>query len=301
MAENPTPLPREANDFLAVLAREKNYSANTVEGYRRDLTRFFEHLETAGVDWKKSEPKHVRDYVSRRFLGGVKGRTLQRELSSLRGFFRHCLAQGGVARNPTLGIRPPRSEKRLPETLTIEQVASLLEVPAENALTLRDVAIMELAYSSGLRLSELLHLTLHDLDLEAETVRVVGKGSKQRDLPVGESACRMIRCWLKLREQFAHGEEDALFVSRRGRRLSPRAVQKRFAEHAKKCGLQPRLHPHVLRHSFASHVLESCGDLRAVQELLGHANISTTQIYTHLDFQHLAKVYDKAHPRARRR
>ncbi len=294
-------LPREANDFLAVLAREKNYSTNTVEAYRRDLTRFFEYLEAAGTDWKKSEPKHVRDYVSRRFFDGAKGRTLQRDLSSLRGFYRHCLARGDVARNPTLGVRPPRSEKKLPETLTIEQVASLLEVPTENALTLRDVAIMELAYSSGLRLSELLQLALHDLDLEAGTVRVVGKGSKQRDLPVGKSACRVIRCWLKLRAQFAHEEEDALFVSRRGRRLSPRAVQKRVAEHARKCGLQPRLHPHVLRHSFASHVLESCGDLRAVQELLGHANISTTQIYTHLDFQHLAKVYDKAHPRARRR
>ncbi len=292
---------QEADDFLAVLGREKNYSSHTIGNYRRDLDRFRAYLEAAGLDWKNIEAKQVRDYVSRRFFEGIKGRTLQRELSSLRGFYRHCIARGVVNRNPAIGVRPPRSEKRLPETLTIEQVASLLEVPTGNALVLRDVAIIELVYSSGLRLSELLQLALSDIDLGAGLVRVTGKGSKQRDLPVGARACRAIRCWLKLRAQFAHDGEDALFVSCRGRRLSPRAVQKRIAGHAKKCGLGPHLHPHILRHSFASHILESSGDLRAVQELLGHATISTTQIYTHLDFQHLAKVYDKAHPRARRR
>ncbi len=295
------PIMREADDFLAILGREKNYSSHTIEGYRRDLERFSAYLETAGLNWKAINAKHVRDYVSHRFFEGAGGKTLQRELSSLRGFYRHCVARGDVGHNPVLGVRPPRSEKKLPQTLTIEQVASLLEVPADDALVLRDIAIMELAYSSGLRLSELLQVNSGDVDLTAGAVRVVGKGSKQRDLPVGKRACEAIRCWLKLRAQFARDDEDALFVGRRGRRLSSRAVQKRFVEHAKKCGLEPRLHPHMLRHSFASHILESSGNLRAVQELLGHADISTTQIYTHLDFQHLAKVYDKAHPRARRR
>ncbi len=297
----PASFAREAADFLAVLGREKNYSSHTLDGYGRDLARFSEYLDAAGADWTTVAVKHVRDYVSHRFFEGVKGRTLQRELSSLRGFYRHCIARGVVARNPTLGVHPPRTEKKLPETLTIEQVASLLEVPAADALVLRDVAIMELAYSSGLRLSELLQTAVGDIDLAAGAVRVIGKGSKQRDLPVGARACDAIRCWLKLRAQFVRGDEKALFIGRRGRRLSPRAVQKRFAEHARKCGLEPHLHPHMLRHSFASHVLESSGDLRAVQELLGHADIGTTQIYTHLDFQHLAKTYDKAHPRARRR
>ena len=289
------------DEFLAVLAREKNYSAHTIKSYRRDLLRFAGYLEAEGLDWGKVEAKHVRDYVAHRFTGGVADRTLQRELSSLRGFYRHCMATGAATCNPTLGVRPPRTGRKLPETLTIEQVESLLKSLSEDALVMRDVAVIELAYSSGLRLSELVGVNLGDLDLDAGAVRVVGKGSKQRDLPVGRHACRAIRCWLKLRTQFARDGEEALFVSRRGRRLSPRSVQKRLAEHAARCGLGPRLHPHVLRHSFASHLLESSGDLRAVQELLGHSNIGTTQIYTHLDFQHLAKVYDKAHPRARRR
>ena len=292
---------QEMDNFLAVLNLEKNYSGHTIESYKRDLLRFSAYLESAGLSWRKITAKDVRDYVSHRFFKGIKSRTLQRELSSVRGFYRHCIARGSANSNPVLGVRPPRSEKRLPQTLTIEQVVSLLEVPTTDALVLRDIAIMELAYSSGLRLSELLHTSLHDIDLGAGAIRVTGKGSKQRELPVGKHACEAIHCWLKLRAQFVRGDEDALFISRRGTRLSARAVQKRLAAHAKKCGLEPHLHPHMLRHSFASHVLESSGDLRAVQELLGHADLSTTQIYTHLDFQHLAKVYDKAHPRARRR
>ena len=289
------------DDFLAVLRREKNYSPHTIANYRRDLLRFSAYLNNAALDWKNLSAKHLRDYVSERFFDGIKGRTLQRELSSLRSFYRHCVAGGTVKNNPVIGVRPPRGDKKLPETLTIEQLVSLLEVPSNDALVLRDIAIMELAYSSGLRLSELLNTGLHDVDLHAGVVRVIGKGSKQRELPVGSRACHAIRCWLKLRTQFVRGDEDALFIGRRGKRLSARAVQKRLAEHAKKCGLEAHLHPHMLRHSFATHILESCGDLRAVQELLGHADISTTQIYTHLDFQHLARVYDKTHPRAQRR
>ena len=289
------------NDFLAVLAHEKNYSSHTIKSYRRDLIRFSDYLESANLSWQALDAKNVRDYVSHRFFESVKGRTLQRELSSLRGFYRHCVACGFANCNPALGVRPPRTEKRLPETLTVEQVACLFKVQSDDALVMRDLAIIELAYSSGLRLSELLQLTLDDIDLNAGMVRVTGKGAKQRDLPVGKHACTAICCWLNLRDRFVRGDEHTLFISCRGRKLSPRAVQKRISEHARKCGLQPHLHPHMLRHSFASHILESSGDLRVVQELLGHANISTTQIYTHLDFQHLANVYDKAHPRARRR
>ena len=292
---------RMQEDFLEVLGREKNYSRHTLSAYRRDLDRFRTCLEETGLDWRSITAKNVRDYVTHRFFDGVKGRTLQRELSSLRGFYRHCLSRGVVARNPVLGVRPPRFEKKLPGALTIEQLISLLEVKTEDPLVLRDLAIMELAYSSGLRLAELLRVGLGDVDLDAGHVRVIGKGSKQRELPVGRCAREAIRCWLKRRGQFARADEDALFVSRRGRPLTPRAIQQRVAAHAKKRGLEPRLYPHLLRHSFASHLLESSGDLRAVQELLGHADISTTQVYTHLDFQHLAKVYDRAHPRARRR
>ena len=294
------PFAQAQDDFLAVLSRERNYSHHTLTAYHRDLDRFRGYLEVAGLDWREITEKDVRSYVSHRFFDGARGRSLQRELSSLRSFYRHCLACGSAVRNPVLGVRPPRFEKRLPETLTIEQITSLLEVKTEDALVLRDIAIMELAYSSGLRLSELLQVGIGDIDLDTGAVRVIGKGSKQRDLPVGRRACEAVRCWLRLRARFVRGDEDTLFLSRRGCSLTPRAVQKRIAAHAKRCGLAPRLHPHMLRHSFASHMLESSGDLRAVQELLGHADISTTQVYTHLDFQHLARIYDKAHPRARR-
>ena len=295
-------LPQAITAFLETLAYEKNYSAHTVDSYRRDLARFAAYLKNNALDWRKIEAKNVRDYVSFRFVEEqVKGQTLQRELSSLRGFYRHCLACGYTGNDPAADVRPPRSGKKLPTVLTIEQVSSLFQTRSDDPLVIRDIAMLELTYSCGLRLSELLQLTLTDLNLDSGMVRVMGKGSKQRDLPVGRYAREAIRKWLKLRTTLAREEEQALFVSSRGGRLSTRAAQKRIAEHARKCGLQPRLNPHMLRHSFASHLLESSGDLRAVQELLGHASIDTTQIYTHLDFQHLAEVYDKAHPRARRR
>lgn len=288
-------------EFLAVLAYEKNYSPHTIEAYRRDLSRFVKFLKTIRCEWQNVSSKQVRDYLSHRFFSDIKGRTLQRELSSLRRFYQHHLANGNVKNNPLNGIRAPRTEKRLPETLTIEQVSRLLDMPPENPLETRDVAMAELMYSSGLRLAELVTLDLQAMDLSAGVVRVQGKGSKQRDLPVGNCACVALKHWLNVRGGWADAEQTALFVGRGGRRLSTRAVQKRLSLLASKRGLDLRLHPHLLRHSFASHILESSGDLRAVQELLGHADISTTQVYTHLDFQHLAKVYDKAHPRARRR
>ncbi len=303
MKQSPTmSLSQAITAFLETLAYEKNYSAHTIRSYRRDLARFAAYLKDNALNWQKIEAKNIRNYVSARFVEAkVKGRTLQRELSSLRGFYRHCLTCGHTSENPAENVRPPRSDKKLPAVLSIEQVASLFRIRSDDPLVIRDIAMLELTYSCGLRLSELLQVALTDINLDAGTVRVTGKGSKQRQLPVGRCACRAIRTWLKLRPTLAHDDETTLFVSTRGRRLSSRAAQKRIAEHARKCGLVPRLHPHMLRHSFASHLLESSGDLRAVQELLGHASINSTQIYTHLDFQHLAEVYDKAHPRARQR
>lgn len=288
------------DEFLSVLAHERHYSGHTIANYRGDLVRFGSFLTQLDTDWREATDEQVRSYVSERFFAGIKGRTLQRELSCLRRFYLHWFKAGAVKVNPVAGVRPPRLDKHLPVTLTIEQISRLLDTPPRGMLEIRDVAIAELAYSSGLRLMELVALDCSDIDLKSRIIRVTGKGSKQRDLPVGQCALQAVRNWLREREAVAGEAEPALFVSRRGSRLSPRTVQKRLSALAVSRGLDQHLNPHALRHSFASHLLESSGDLRAVQELLGHADISTTQIYTHLDFQHLAKVYDKAHPRARR-
>ena len=287
--------------FLSVLRIEKNYSPHTMIAYRHDLSRFESFLQQSGDDWCQVEAGQVREYLSQRFFSGVKGRTLRRELSSLRRFYQYWLNESQVKCNPVVDVRFPSVDKKLPNVLSIEQLASLLDKPASGTLEIRDVAMAELAYSSGLRLAELISVNFEDIDLNAGMIRVIGKGSKQRSLPVGKCARKAVQHWLVKRASLIKETEQALFVSKMGRRLTARAVQKRFAKLALERGLDQHLHPHLLRHSFASHMLESSGDLRAVQDLLGHADISTTQIYTHLDFQHLAKVYDKAHPRARRR
>ena len=291
--------------FLAVLRDERNYSAHTLDAYARDVHRFLDFVEQSRLEWDRIGDEHVREYVSRRFLAGVKARTLLRELSSLRRFFRYCVEHGFATCNPAEAVQPPRADKRLPETLSVDQIARLLDAAGAaaggDALAVRDLAMIELAYSSGLRLAELVSLDVGDLDLDAALVRVTGKGSKQRETPVGARARAALRAWLRLRAQTAGADEAALFTARHGGRLGARAVQTRMYQFARRHGLPQRLHPHMLRHSFASHVLESSGDLRAVQELLGHADVGTTQIYTHLDYQHLAKVYDRAHPRARKR
>ena len=296
--------PRTAcRQFLDALRGERNYSVRTLDAYRRDVHRFLDFLERTAVEWRDLGEEHVQDYISQRFLSKVTGRTLQRELSALRQFFRYCIESGTIAHNPAESVRPPRVGRNLPETLTVDQVTRLLDAAGDvgGALAVRDLAILELAYSCGLRLSELVSANLDSLDLDAAFIRVTGKGSKQREVPVGRCACDALRAWLRRRAELARADEVALFTARHGGRLSARAVQMRVSRFARRHGLTRRLHPHMLRHSFASHLLESSGDLRAVQELLGHADISTTQIYTHLDFQHLAKVYDKAHPRARKR
>jgi integrase/recombinase XerC len=287
--------------FLHHLNIERRLSPHTLSSYRRDLEqsqRFFSDQRLA--DWKEVTAHHLRALIAARHRAGIGGRSLQRLLSALRSFYRYLLREGAVGANPAIGIRAPKSPRRLPRTLDVDQTARLLDWDSNDPLAIRDRAMMELLYSSGLRLSELLNLALSDLDLKDATVRVTGKGRKTRVVPVGRHARSALEQWLRIRT--AQSPEDAtLFLSRQGRRLSPRAVQQRLQHWGKSRSLPGRLHPHMLRHSCASHVLESSSDLRAVQELLGHADIATTQIYTHLDFQHLAKVYDNAHPRARKK
>ncbi len=288
--------------FVGHLAGERRLSAHTVTAYRRDIERFAATLADGGItDWRQVGPAEVRAHVARRHREGVGGRTLQRELSALRGLFGYLRREGEAVADPARGVQAPRAPRRLPAVLDTDEVAALLEIASGDLLEVRDVAMLELTYSCGLRLQELVALDLTDIDLAEGLVRAHGKGAKSRVVPIGSVACAALRRWLGERPALAAGDELALFLSQRGNRISCRAVQQRFARWTERAGTGRRLYPHLLRHSFASHLLESSGDLRAVQELLGHADISTTQIYTHLDFQHLARVYDRAHPRAQRR
>jgi integrase/recombinase XerC len=288
--------------YLDHLRDERRLSPHTIAAYRRDLEQLMAYCESAGIGaWSELGPHAVRAFVAWRHHQGVGGRTLQRELSALRGLFNFLQREGVVANNPGLDIPAPKSEKRLPHALDVDQTGHLVAIRGDEPLVRRDRALMELIYSSGLRLAETVGLDIDSIDRHDATVRVVGKGSKVRVVPVGREALLALERWLQVRGQLASPQEQALFVSQRGQRLSPRSVQQRMQEWGVKQGITSRVHPHMLRHSFASHILESSGDLRAVQELLGHSDIATTQIYTHLDFQHLARVYDAAHPRARKR
>ena len=288
--------------FLRYLGDERRYSEHTLTNYRRDLIRFGETLAASGVsDWSGVTVHHVRSYVAQQHRRGLSGLSLQRMLSSIRGFYHFLFREGVVVSNPASDVRAPKTRSRLPCALDVDQIASLLQIDPSDPLACRDLAMIELLYSSGLRLAELIGLEVDHLDLESGMLRVVGKGRRAHDVPIGRFAQRALVRWLARRQDLAAVGEAALFVSRRGNRLSPRSVQQRIALWARLRGLDQSVHPHMLRHSFATHLLESAGDLRAVQELLGHADIRTTQVYTHLDFQHLAKVYDGAHPRAKRR
>ncbi len=288
--------------FLNHLQHQRRLSLHTVSNYQRDLLRLNEFADRHHInEWKELDAGHVRNYVAWRHRNGLDGRTLQRELSALRSFFNYLIGEGGAGHNPGVDIPAPKSEKRLPGHLNVDQTARLLEINGDDPLTLRDKAIMELFYSSGLRLAELLSLDIGSIDPRDATVQVTGKGAKSRVVPVGRMALAAIEQWLKARAPLSGPDEKALFIGRNGKRLSPRSVQQRMRHWSIKQGIDGSVHPHMLRHSFASHLLESSGDLRAVQELLGHSDIATTQVYTHLDFQHLAKVYDQAHPRATRR
>ena len=285
--------------YLEHLTHERRLSAHTAGSYGRDVAAL---LELAGdIPLARLEMHQVRRFVAQLHGRGLDGRTLARMLSAWRGFFKFLVRDHGFSRNPVLGIRAPKSARKLPQVLSPDEASRLMQLGDASALALRDKAILELLYSSGLRLSELTGLALDGVNFDDATVRVTGKGNKTRIVPVGSHALTAIKAWLGQRATMVRGDETALFTGKDGRRLGPRAVQARLKHWARKLGLPSKVHPHVLRHSFASHVLQSSGDLRAVQEMLGHASISTTQVYTHLDFQHLAKAYDAAHPRAKRK
>jgi len=288
--------------FIEHLRAEGRYSPRTCHHYRRDLERLAGFLSESAIDqWSEVDAHRVRHYLAGEARRGLGGRSLARSLSAIRRFYRYLIREGLATDNPALDSRAPRSEKRLPRVADVDSVKAWLDASPEDSLETRDLALMELMYSAGLRLSEAVGIDLPALDLAVGEVRVTGKGGKTRLLPVGAAARKALTQWLAVRGQLAGEGEPAVFVSRRGTRLSARAVQQRLRRWSLKQGSLQTLHPHLLRHSFASHLLESSGDLRAVQELLGHADIATTQVYTHLDFQHLARVYDRAHPRARRR
>ena len=288
--------------FLQSLRNERRLSPHTASAYARDLESLLAYCESQGIDaWGKIDSQHVRMFAAQCHRRGLAPRSIQRRLSAMRSFFRYLIREGELRHDPAADVQAPRARKRLPTTLDADTMAKLLTFRSDDRLGMRDKAIMELFYSSGLRLSELLGLDLQDLDLRDRTVRVLGKGGKARIVPVGKEARESLDRWLKERTAIADVGELAVFVGVNGRRLGPRIVQRRIARWAQLQGLPEHVHPHMFRHSFASHLLESSGDLRAVQELLGHANISTTQVYTHLDFQHLARIYDAAHPRAKRR
>lgn len=290
----------DIDSYLEDLRVARRCSPHTVSNYARDLKSVASSAKTRGIEcWKELTAADVRAIVAEQHRGGIAGRSLARRLSALRGLYNYLVGLGQCEINPAQDILAPKDKKALPATLDPEEVSRLLAQNLNDPMVCRDLAMFELMYSSGLRLAELVSIDLVNLDLSVGQVRVTGKGGKVRDLPVGEHAVEAINKWLGYRRSLPGADDRAVFLSSRGKRIAPRTVQMRLKKLAESQGLDRDCYPHMLRHSFASHLLESSGDLRAVQELLGHADISTTQIYTHLDFQHLAEVYEKAHPRAR--
>lgn len=288
-------------EYLAYLHAIKHYSKATLDAYNRDIISFISFLENSRThQFLAVDADDVRAFISLRRRQGLASSSSQRLLSSLRGFYRYLLKDKLIEVNPVVDVHAPKKEKKLPQVLDVDQLDQLLADEGQQVLEIRDHAMLEIMYSSGLRLAELVGLNNNDIDQRAGQVMVTGKGNKTRYLPVGAAALKAVERWQKERQLLLTGDEPALFISQRGTRLSRRAVQLRLKVRAQSVLSGVKLHPHMLRHSFASHLLESSGDLRAVQELLGHSNISTTQIYTQLDFQHLSKVYDQAHPRARK-
>ncbi len=287
--------------FTEYLQVERQVSMHTLSAYRSDLAKVLDFAQLQSLDsWRDLQVAHLRELVAQLYKGGLSGRSIARLLSAVRGLYAYLIREGVCQHDPAAGIRPPKGPRKLPKVLDVDRAQQLLDSPvADDFAACRDHAILELLYSSGLRLSELVGLNITDIDLVQGLVVVLGKGNKQRMLPVGSKAVAAIEHWLTVRGQ-VKSHDQALFIGVRGRRMSPQLVRERVRQAGVR-DLGQHLHPHMLRHSFASHILESSHDLRTVQELLGHADISTTQIYTHLDFQHLAQVYDQAHPRARRK
>jgi integrase/recombinase XerC len=298
--------------FRRYMNSERRLSAHTDSNYARDLAALVKYCDRTGLEeWSALDTQHIRVFAAHSHAGGLSPRSVQRRLSAVRSFYEFLIRENharsepvllsGVRHNPANDVRAPKAAKRLPETLDPDQMARLLDIPPGDSFVMRDRAIMELLYSSGLRLAELVGLDVDSLQLAEGMVRVLGKGNKTRIVPVGSVAVDVLKKWLLERVTLAKPEEKALFVARGGKRLGPRAVQTRVGLWARRQGLSMHVYPHLFRHSFATHLLESSRELRGVQELLGHADISTTQVYTHLDFQHLARIYEASHPRARKK
>lgn len=285
--------------YIDYLTHERRLSAHTTKNYHRDITALL--LMAGDTPPSKLTAHDIRRGIAQLHGRGLDGRSLARMLSAWRGFYHYLARDHGCAQNPCIGIRAPKSAKRLPDALSPDDARQLVEIDDSDELAVRDRAMLELFYSSGLRLAELAGLAPEDVNFADATVRVTGKGGKTRIVPVGSHAVAALQAWLDQRAALPGVDMRALFVSRQGRRLGPRAIQSRVEQRGLRQGVAARVHPHMLRHSFASHVLQSSSDLRAVQEMLGHSSISTTQVYTQLDFQHLAKIYDAAHPRAKRK
>ena len=298
----PLPFAEQLDAFYTYMRSERQLSAHTQTNYARDLEKFQQFCaEKSLTELQLLSVSHIRMAVAQLHREGLGGKSLQRWLSSLRSFLQFCIKRGWLKNNIADGIAAPKSPQTLPKTLDADQAAQFVQVEGDDYINKRDRALVELVYSSGLRLAEVVSLNLADIDWSDAMLTVTGKGKKMRVLPIGSHALSALKNWLEARKLYTQNDEPALFTTQRGGRISNRAVQMRMQQLSIQQGMDNPVHPHMLRHSFASHMLESSGDLRLVQELLGHANISTTQVYTHLDFQHLAKVYDQAHPRAVRK
>ncbi|ELA9311639.1 tyrosine recombinase XerC [Vibrio parahaemolyticus] len=301
-----TPLPNSLQKplerFYEFLRSEKGLSLHTQRNYKQQLETMAQHLAEMGLkDWSQVDAGWVRQLAGKGMREGMKASSLATRLSSLRSFFDFLILRGEMSANPAKGVSAPRKKRPLPKNLDVDEVNQLLEVNEDDPLAIRDRAMMELTYGAGLRLAELVSVDVRDVQLRSGELRVIGKGDKERKVPFSGMATEWVGKWLRVRGDLAAPGEPALFVSKLGTRISHRSVQKRMAEWGQKQSVASHISPHKLRHSFATHMLESSNNLRAVQELLGHENISTTQIYTHLDFQHLAQAYDQAHPRARKK
>ena len=295
-------LNKRIESFLNQLKITRQYSSHTLDGYKRDLNKLSSELYESNIGrWKEVQDKHIRQFINKERRKGLSQKSIQRLLSSIRSFFKYLINEDEIDNNPLAHIKGPKSPKLLPKAMDADMVFKLLDYKPKTWVDIRDKAIIELFYSSGLRLAELCNINIEDLSIKEQTCRVLGKGNKTRIVPIGIKAIQSLNLWLRSREIKINLKDptNALFINNKGYRLSHRSVQLRIKKISEKRGL-PDLHPHMLRHSFASHVLESSGDLRAVQEMLGHSDIATTQIYTKLDFQHLTKVYDKTHPRAKK-
>ena len=288
--------------YLLHIASQRGLSPVTINNYQRHLNEFVDLLQAKEVKtWQQLDTHQVRLLAKELHQKGIKARSIATKLSALRSFLAFLVKDDQLTFNPAKGVSAPKLDKPLPKNISVDDMDQLLNIEGDDSLTIRDHCMMELMYSSGLRLSELVSINLQDIKLSEKEITVTGKGSKQRLLPITKSAVETIKQWLKVRTEFTTPGEKALFLSKQKRRISARSVQMRMEKWGLQQSLPSHVNPHKLRHSFATHLLESSGNLRAVQTLLGHADLATTQIYTHLDFQHLAEVYDKAHPRAKRK